>query len=444
MYKIYHFNTIVFLITFTVLSSCSSCTKDFDEDGVSDKLDKCPDTAIGIKVDSLGCPIVEKQLGNIHIYIETSASMGGYFQNDAEFKTIISDLTTKIDNTIKPIDIWFTADSTTKYSSTVGQFSSDIATTKIANQKSSQLHKIIANITSKAGPNDITIFVSDCILSFPDEEIKKNREINRTEAPNALKNNIYETFSNLKKKDLATTIYAFRSKFYGTYYDYKNGKHSISGDRRPFYIWVIGNKELLPKFNEQLDEISTFNPEKILNFGLTGKLISSYEIISQIERVGSWMKDENGLKDIEIEGTTVQFCAALNLKDLPMYVTKKEYLQTNLKVIENGCKVKTEVKEKNDVDISKLRSRPQIEAFDPVTHVVVYKITEMNLSNASIHTYLPLVYDTWYFDWSIMDDTKISTIEGKTFAFEYLIQGVTEAYSNRDANYIDFSINLKK
>lgn len=441
MYKIRLFNVFMFLIII-VMFPC--CDKDSDDDGVLDKLDKCPDSAIEIIVDSLGCPIVEKQLDNIHVYIETSASMGGYFQKDAEFKTIISDLTAKIDNTIKPIDIWFTADSTTKYPSTVGQFSSDIATTKIAIQKSSQLHKIIANITSKSGPDDITIFVSDCILSFPDDEIIKNREINKTEAPNALKNNIYTTFSELKRKDLAVSIYAFNSKFYGTYYDYRNGRHSISGDQRPFYIWVIGDKQLLPKFNEQLNGISTFTPEKILSFGLSNKPLSSYEIISQVERIGNWMKDANGLKDIEIDATTVQFCTALNLKDLPIYAKDKDYLQSNLKVVESGCKVTTEVKLKSDVDISNLKSKPQIEAFDSATHVVVYKITEMNLSNASIHTYLPLIFDTWYVDWSCMDDTDISKISGKSFAFEYLIQGVTEAYGSSDAKYIDFSVNLKK
>jgi hypothetical protein len=45
-------------------------------------------------------PKKEKVLGSINFYIETSASMGGYFKREAEFKAIISDLTSKIENNI--------------------------------------------------------------------------------------------------------------------------------------------------------------------------------------------------------------------------------------------------------------------------------------------------------------------------------------------------------
>jgi OmpA-OmpF porin, OOP family len=32
-------------------------SRDADEDGVSDRIDKCPDTPKGVEVDALGCPI---------------------------------------------------------------------------------------------------------------------------------------------------------------------------------------------------------------------------------------------------------------------------------------------------------------------------------------------------------------------------------------------------
>jgi hypothetical protein len=185
-----------------------------------------PHTAIGVKVDKTGCPIT-KEIGDIHFYIETSASMGGYFKQDADYKTIVSDLTTKINKNIKPLDIWFVAETASKYGKSAEQLSADFATTKIADQKSSELHKIIANITAKNDSNDVTILVSDCILSFPDKDILANKEINRQEAPNALKNNIYSTFADLKKRGLATSIYAFKSKFYGKYYNYQDGQTEL-------------------------------------------------------------------------------------------------------------------------------------------------------------------------------------------------------------------------
>lgn len=109
----------------------SSCNKDQDKDGIPDDKDICPDV---FAKTSDGCPEVKEIVG-VNFYLETSASMAGYFKQDAEFKTIISDLSAKINKNIKPLSIWFIADSTTKYSQDVDQFSSDIATTKIADQK---------------------------------------------------------------------------------------------------------------------------------------------------------------------------------------------------------------------------------------------------------------------------------------------------------------------
>ncbi len=48
-------------------------------------------------------PVLEK----VNMFIETSASMGGYFQKDAAFKTVLSDLTIKIHNNISPVSIFF-------------------------------------------------------------------------------------------------------------------------------------------------------------------------------------------------------------------------------------------------------------------------------------------------------------------------------------------------
>src|SRR5690606_34389502 len=264
-------------------------------------------------------------------YLETSASMGGYFNQDADFKTIASDLTAKINKNIKPLTIWFIADSTSKYTKDVDQFSSDIATTKIADQKSSQLHKIIGEIAAHTDSSDVSLLISDCILSFPDEAIKANPEINKTEAPNALKNNIFNTFSDLKNRGLATSVYAFKSKFYGTYYNYQNQKTILKGDLRPFYIWVIGNDELLGKFNAQLADISTFKPEESLHFGFSEEPVSDYDILTQVEKSGRWSKGNSGIEDVEIpQNDSLRFAIGLQLEDLPLYAQNLDYLQNNL------------------------------------------------------------------------------------------------------------------
>jgi len=431
--------TIVFASFF-----CGCVTKvDSDRDGIPDKDDSCK--MVAAKGTKNGCPIVPK-IGKPHLYVETSASMGGYFKNDAEFKTIVSDLAVKIDREISPMAIYLVADSVAAYKQGAIQFSSDIATTAIANQKSSQLSEIIRDIAAKTKGNDVSIFVSDCILSFPNTVVKKNWEINKTEAPNALKNSIFATFSDLKKNGLATSVYAFKSKFYGNYYDYHNVKTKLNGESRPFYIWVIAKGAILSQFDQKLADISSFKPEKNLHFGLIDNAIKDYAIIPQIERGGTWGK-ENGksLKDVEINKLEkLKVCLAVNLSSLPIYAREISYLNENLQVITTGCKAKVEVKKKEDLNTSKLNNNNQKLQVDAATHGFLLEVNQMDLDNGTVRLILPRKYDTWFKDWSSMDDKNIAGTTNKTFAFEYLVQGVIEAYDTKDKNYVDLQITLNK
>lgn len=289
------------------------------------------------------------------------------------------------------------------------------------------------------------MLISDCILSFPDENIKANPEINKTEAPNALKNNIFNTFSDLKKRGLATSVYAFKSKFYGTYYDYQNVKTELKGVYRPFYIWVIGDVDLLGKFNAQLADISTFRPEESMHFGLTEEPVTQYDILTQVEKNGEWSKGSSGIEDIEIpQNDSLRFGLGLQLEKLPLYAQSLDYLQNNIQIETNGCKASFTVKSKEAVDKSRLKSQSQINLFEYNSHLIVFSIVEMPLNEGSIKVSLPLRYDTWYLDWSTPDDKNISANSEKTFALEHLINGVKEAYESKNKNFINFSITLKK
>jgi len=436
--------TAAALMLFSLFSA--SCSNDKDGDGISDNLDKCP-AVKGTGPD--GCP-EKRGLNAVHFFLETSGSMGGYFKGNAEFPTIISDLTAKIDKSIKPIDIFFIAESTDKFNGSPQALSSEIANRKVSPQKSSQLHKIIADIAERTDSFDISLLVSDCILSFTDAEIRKDPEINKNAAPSTLKNNIYATFADLnKKKGFGASVYAFKSKFNGTYYDYQNRKTELKGERRPFYVWVIGRKDMLAKFDAQLADISSFKPDNELHFGLADEAVTAFNIFPTIGREGAdWMEngDRNGIESVgDPKKAPVQFCVGLDLNRLPSYAQTVSYLQEHLVLDPKGCEASFKIVPKKDVDVSKLRSEPQKAAFEQCTHMMLVKVTSLALKNASIAARLPLRYDTWYQDWSCMDDKNLSvSCSGKTFALEHLINGVREAYETKNADYINIDLKLQK
>jgi hypothetical protein len=438
------FNKLILLFITVLLPLFYRCDSDIDtdKDGLLDTADRCPAVA-GPKSNN-GCPIIP-QINKIHLYLDNSASMNGYYKDLTEYKTIVSDLAVKMDKEIKPVDISFIAHQTFPYSKSVSDFTSDLATTPMAAQKSSELQRMISDIASHCGNNDVSILVSDCILSFPDADIKADPEINRNNAASTLKNNIYSTFADLKKKGFAASIYGFRSRFFGTYYNYQNQKTKLRGTVRPFYVWVIAKKALLLRFNSQLEQISSFQPEKALHFGLVNEPVNNYTILPEMERQGDWLQSHTGISDVELpKGQSLQVGTVLNLDGLPSYAKSIKYLQDNLILKAEGCTAAFKLKAKSDVDKSRLHSDNEIRAFEAASHVLLIKVSDMSLPEARIHFNLPLKYDTWYQNWSTMDDRSIEQQTGKTFALEYLIAGVKEAYTRPNTDYINFSLLLTK
>ncbi len=436
--------TAALLLLALIVPACRP--EDQDGDGVVDARDKCP-AEKGPKPD--GCP-VRKDIRSVRFFLETSGSMGGYFKDDAQFPAIVSDLTAKIDKSIRPLDIYFIAETTDTFKGSPQELSSEIANRKVSAQKSSQLHNIIAEIASRTDSFDISLLVSDCILSFTDEEIRKNPEINKNFAPSTLRSNVYSTFADLnKKKGFGASVYAFRSQFNGVYYDYQNKKTTLRGVQRPFYIWVIGNKELLAKFDAQLADISSFRPEQELHFGLADQAVKDFSIFPTIGRLGSDWMESSERKGIEAVGdpqkTPVRFCVGLDLGGLPPYARAPAYLREHLELDTKGCEASFSMLPKNDADVSKLRSEPQKAAFDACTDLMLVRVTKMGLRNATITARLPLRYDTWYQEWSCMDDRNLAaTCAGRTFALEHLINGVRDAYETKNADYINITLTLQK
>lgn len=393
----------------------------------------------------------EEKIGKIHFFLDNSASMNGYLQKDANFNEIISGVITDINNNINPVDLYYISDTVLPYTKTIDQFFVDFATNaKKADGKSSELHKIFEKISESTHDNDVSIFASDCILSFTDAEIKKssNRDINKNNAY-ILKSRISTTFTNLKNnKHFVVSVYAFNSKFYGMYYDYQNTKTDFSKDgiNRPFYIWVIAKKDVMEKFNKKLFDSPAFKPEQSLQFGLNDEPITQYDIFTQLERKGDdWAKIPEGISGIEInKKEPIQFCVGLNLDKLPMYAKNVAYLTDKIKIESNGCVITRKIVDKSSVDKSTIRGEQENTLFLNATHFIVFQLQDMPISNANIHIYLPLEYDMWYNEWTCPEDKKPEQFENKTFALNYLIDGVILAYNTKNKNYIDFNINLKK
>ncbi|UHG89942.1 hypothetical protein [Spirosoma oryzicola] len=388
-------------------------------------------------------------INQINFFLETSASMGGYLNGSTEFKNIVSEFANKlsqIEPVRKPLALYTISTEAQAYPGDVDKFVTSLATVPLANARSSELHTIFRQVGEKARNNSVALLVSDCILSFPDEDIKKNPQINATDASSVLKNEINRQFAQLSKDTINATVYAFSSAFNGTYYDYQNKKQKLNGESRPFYIWVIGKQRVLNLFNQKLQATLTTKPDKQLDFGGTGT-ITDYDLFYTLNRKGeNWNADEPRITNLKGVRTDrpAEFAIGVNLSGLPSYAQTEAYLTKNLNVSAGNAGVKLLRIEPKDAvkDTEKLKTN-EAKMLSEATHVLTFRVTQLFEPKTPVTIKLPVRYDTWYLNQSTMDDRTATGREGKTFALEHLMNGVRDAYETRSGNDKSFlQLNL--
>ncbi|MBC8154815.1 MAG: hypothetical protein H7Z72_18110 [Bacteroidetes bacterium] len=391
-------------------------------------------------------PVVKAaSINQIHFFLETSASMGGYLKGGTAFKDVVSEIVTKA-NTIKPVTVYTISEAPKTFAGDLTAFVTGLATTPLATGRSSELHKVFRQVGEKAKGNDIAILVSDCILSFPDAEIRKNPDINQTDASSVLKSEIYNQFSQLNKAGIGATVYAYNSPFNGTYYDYQNRKQKLTGESRPFYVWVIGKQELLGQFNTQLQDLLTNKPAKQLNFG-SGKALTAYELFFSLNKKGDWRVERGNVTELAVKpAKPAEFAVGLTLNSLPTYAQTDEFLKKNIVITAPSATIKLITVQKKEAikDISRLRER-ELKLLNSATHVLTFQVSNLYDDKADVTVKLPARSDDWYqTTWTTMDDRTADDRRNKTFALEHLMNGVKEAYQSSSNDFLQLQFSLFK
>lgn len=418
MLKFLYIRIILISICCVLFWQCDSCSSDDD---------RPTDTTV----------VVVPKLNKVNFFLDASASTEGFLRG-AKFQTIINDFITKAESQTK-IEVFLTSDSTRRYNGSLNNFTRRlIDSVRIANGRSSELYKIFDEIGKKTGKNDISVLVSDCILSLPDNVLRKDTSANQLAKNALLKANIFRVFSAFHKKKYGAILMAYTSSFNGRYFDYRNYNTTLTNEMHPFYIWLIGDKEILKKMYSNLKTSLTEKPEKILEFGIYDT-DTTYQLLGSINQLGKWSPKENGELAIKDENK-IQFTIGVNLSSLPDFIQDNALLKKSLKI--NNELLSNIVIEK----VENLSNVPQPQEYDQVafnkcTHFITLSADKLTSNVTIINLTLPLEQPKWYEEWSSEDDKTAEGRIRKTFAFKYLINGVSEAYKQ---NLLDLKIKLIK
>jgi hypothetical protein len=389
----------------------------------------------------------------INVYIENSSSMIGYIKDDTYFKTDVRELLTILNHHYadnrKQVNLHLINSNIYPINTTdnIGFITALTPKTfNIGNIYQSDLNNVFKQVLHKTSKNTLSIIITDCIYS-----------VKGSASPLSVqKTGIEGHFLDKSKKDLkvSTEIIKLNSQFNGIYYDKSNGKHSLNGDMRPYYMVALGSDELLSDLNTKIP----FNDGKMT--GYSNKLILTsnnfsdkvyYTLLKTTNDVGrySYIKDvstrdsKRGIEDIETNDRTFEFSVGVDYSTVPVessYVCDPH----NYKIVEGNYKIKkvTEVNSGTQKNITPFAMN--ILGSNKITHYITFIATSKGYND--LQCVLENKIPSWVYQTNTMDDTAKTIDKNRTFGFQYLVEGISEAnklINPSSQNIFEFNIKIK-
>lgn len=384
-------------------------------------------------------------LDSINIYIENSASIYGYTTTNSEYINVVNDLA-QFGNIVSQTEAKFNYylisganQDLTEYE--LGNDPSILSSTlspdglRRPTSGNSDINGMFNHVLKSLSENSISILISDGIY-----------DIGETSNPLAALETqgigTRTTFiNNLKEKNTETLVIKLSSDFEGEYYPgAKKGVESIK-HRRPYYVWIFGDEQLVDKY---------FSDEKIQ--GLKG-----YQSHTAFKKLGETKVDYRNFsfgnsnvkvtsrdsKSYEIPRTSgsVVFSIVANLDFLRLgetYLNNPSNYRINLGYSFKECIRVDQYPDPNGNVAKALKYIP----FTP-SHLIFISSEKPTLGPVEISLIQKL--PNWIEESTMESDTPLSGEENKTFGLSTLMNGINEAYLevSKAKEIFKLTINIK-
>ena len=185
----------------------------------------------------------------LKVYVENSGSMDGYMGNGSELKDAVYSYVSTLRSYADTLELYYINSDIIPYRGSLQHFIRELTPAIFksvgGNKANSDIAAMFEMMLSRHDSTTVSVFISDCILDVPQGAAKDflvNRQID-----------IRNAFVTALQKDASLGVEIFRltSTFTGTYY-YSQGSERLTEQRRPYYLWVMGNKHALAYFNKHV------------------------------------------------------------------------------------------------------------------------------------------------------------------------------------------------
>ena len=353
-------------------------------------------------------PIKPYRPSKVKLYIENSGSMDGYMFDGSELKdavySYVSGLSTHIDTT----EVYFVNSNVYRVNAPLQNVIDSMLVlfhNSPGNKANTDIADIFGMILSQIEEKSVSILVTDAILDLP----KGNTAFFYTK-----QTQIKSIFENLLKENsnLAIEIFRMFSRFNGKYY-YTGGSVTLSNQKRPYYMFVIGDKQALSSAN------GIISKSQIQHGVENYYAYSSYTQVPFV--VLNKKKKAKGNKfEVRLQQKAVPIIAKV---DLSYTLHDEEFLNdTNLYSIAFG-----------DENI-KLKNIKELPKEPDYTHAFTLTLPK-NANEGNVNVYFcPPPYPDWLDEANVdLSDVSVATTL-KTTGIKYIIEGISDAFASTCVN----------
>jgi hypothetical protein len=384
---------------------------------------------------------------NYNVYIENSGSMNGYVCIGSDFKNAVLGLITdlKSKNITDTLSIYYVnkqicPKQINALPQEIEYFFKNLNPTSFSNSGCGTNTSFMPEIIKKAvttNPNTVNILVSDFIFSD-----------SLGSSPQYLESARYTVklylADELKQRDFSTIVLKLNSQFEGYYY--VESKRPLKIDlknkniRRPYYIMIFGNQEKLQlflskiKFNDYKGFENSYSLLTPANIKPNAKLIRTNRIGDfEIEQPSTKLVINNAKAGgRNADQNTFQFSIAANLEFLKI---DDSYLSSPANYDISSNYTITSILPNTD------ETNESLKGFTHIFTISTFDLKLMQDVSIQLKSKLP----NWVTESSTIDDSNPfdSLKQHQTFGFDYLIRGLSGAYTDRYSGKEQFSISIK-
>jgi hypothetical protein len=373
---------------------------------------------------------------DVKIYLENSGSMFGYLGAGGDFKNVVTRVAGDCDLEASAVSYSLINGKETKLGSDLKGFTDILSVSGLqkGDPSTSDLNGIFDKALKNANRGNVSILISDGIYSVNGSP---QQLLGDLQSQSVLTRNKF--VRRLREENLITQLIKFKSEFSGYYYPAAGGQIMIN-QKRPYYIWLIGDKndiknlfadnyfEELPGFEDVVKYIKLEGKKPVCGL-LRHNAKGSYTYKRGLE-----------LKDVEPRNLETAFSIGFDFKDIPLpssYFDQLEVYQNEL-----GYEV-TSVKRFEDLSPSEIASA-QTCIKSHCTHVVTFE--KQRAPWGTMILQVKNLKPVWIDQTHDNDDSDIAGDENKTFGFKYLVKGLNDAYTNvnQTENLAEYIIKINQ